>query len=478
MVNFNNFRSLKLIGGVAVAALLSLAILLPLARYLWPVNVSRAAHIPHSPPPRAQHLDENTLLIPPPVMKSLGIATEKVVVPQKPLQLPPLSGCLAVDNNRLVHVHSRFPGEVVALGTDSGYETDSASPEWTSRGRPVRFGDKVRKGQLLAVVWSKDLGEKKSDLVDALSKLKLDQQTLERVKGLATQGALPGRALREAERDVEADLVSVARLERTLRSWRLDDSEIAAIKKEAEQIISNARKQKSKAQEEWARVEIRAPQDGIILEKNVTVGDLVDTTTDLFKVADLTQLAVWAYVYEEDLPQLQKMDLPIRWTIHLPSHPEVKYQGTLERIGQLIDPNQHTALVSGLVDNSEGKLRVGQFISASIALPPSPNELVIPATALVEDGEESLVFVQPDPSKPEFVRCSVKVIRRYQDTVFLEKTPAARRPAHGSQPLQPGDIIVSKGGLLLRDALRQLPVTGAQAPAAGDADNSDAAQHN
>src|SRR5262249_17887412 len=157
--------------------------------------------------------------------------------------------------------------------------------------RPLRFGDGVRKGQLLAVVWSKDLGEKKSELVDAVSRLKLDQEILQQLKEGYSSGVTPERSLREQERNVESDLIALARAERTLRAWRLTDAEIEAIKAEAEAIRKDPNK-RGREDKDWARVEVRAPQDGTILEKNVTVGDIVDTAADLFKIADLNRLSV------------------------------------------------------------------------------------------------------------------------------------------------------------------------------------------
>ena len=52
---------------------------------------------------------------------------------------------------------------------------------------------------------------------------------------------------------------------------------------------------------------MRAPFAGVVLEKNITTGDIVDTNLDLFKVADLDRLGVMADVYEEDLPALESL---------------------------------------------------------------------------------------------------------------------------------------------------------------------------
>ena len=51
-------------------------------------------------------------------------------------------------------------------------------------------------------------------------------------------------------------------------------------------------------------------------------------------------------------------------------------------------------------------------MTVTVELPPRPDELELPAEAVVEDGRESVVFVQPDPAVSSFVRHAVKVLRR------------------------------------------------------------------
>src|SRR5262249_27838822 len=151
---------------------------------------------------------------------------------------------------------------------------------------------------------------------------------------------------------------------------------------------------------------------------NVNVGDLVDPSAELFKIGDLSRLVVWANVYDTDLPQLQELQKPqsqelqrpIPWRVQVPSRPGLSFGGNLEQIGAVIDPNQHTALVSGVVDNPGGVLRVGEFVTATVELPPPKGEVVVPAGAVVEDGNESIVFVQPQPPQPSFVRKHVRVV--------------------------------------------------------------------
>ena len=54
--------------------------------------------------------------------------------------------------------------------------------------QPIAFGQHVRKGQVLAVIWSQDLGEKKSELIDGLSQLHLDEESLQRLGDASRRG--------------------------------------------------------------------------------------------------------------------------------------------------------------------------------------------------------------------------------------------------------------------------------------------------
>ena len=247
-----------------------------------------------------------TLRLPAAVVTSLEVKTTKASAAPPPAPLR-LEGSLFLDPNRLTHVHTRFAGEVVEIGTVQGV-SDDPKDSGALVERQIRFNDEVHDGQLLAVVWSKDLGEKKSELVDCISRLILDQETQKRLQALYEKGAIPERSVREAERNTESDLIAVARAERTLSACRIGPAEIAELRAEAVRIHQQKGQMDKDQKNQWARVEVRASIDGVVVEKNVVVGAVVDTQLDLFKIADLTRLDVLAHAYEEDLPMLE--DLP------------------------------------------------------------------------------------------------------------------------------------------------------------------------
>jgi cobalt-zinc-cadmium efflux system membrane fusion protein len=397
----------------------------------------------HTTAPAPVRAGRDELIVPPELVRKMGLKTAVAAKPTEPVSLPAFQGVLALDNDCLSRVHSRFEGEIVEMGKS----TDGSDPA-------IRVGEHVQAGDLLAVIWSTELGKKKSELVEALSKLRSETELRDRLKKLYEAGAGSGRSYRDAEKDVETRTVEVAGIERTLRTWRLTDRDLDEIRDEAQ--ASGDRMHAAAPPANWARFEVRAPSDGVILEKNIVVGDLVDTTTDLFKIGRLDQLAVWVHVYEEDLPLLESLPKPIQWTISLPARPGETFTGTLDKIGAMIDPAQHTALVTGRVRNPGSTLRVGQFVTITVRRPPGENEIEVPSTAVIEDGHSSVVFVQSGDAEGHFHRQEVGVLRRLREQIFVDATTSGVRA---------GDLVVTSGALLLQNAMDQLPPGSAEAVA-------------
>src|SRR5262249_8519578 len=152
-------------------------------------------------------------------------------------------------------------------------------------------------------------GTKKSELVDAVCQLRLNEINYKNISDLYKQASASEIMVQRAQRDVEIDLNKINGIEQTLRTWRVSEEEIKEVREEADRIMRERRRGKEKKkkrepqkQKDWARVEVRAPFDGIVVEINIAPHDMVDTSTDMFKVANMDKLAVRANVFEEDLP--------------------------------------------------------------------------------------------------------------------------------------------------------------------------------
>ncbi len=365
-------------------------------------------------------------------LPGIGVTTATVRSSPRPQPLR-LPGTLFLDPGRLVHVHSRFAGEVVAMGQikDGGVN------------RPLRYGDRVTRGQLLATVWSKEIGEKKSELVDILSRLAINKALLEKLESL-TKGIVPERQILEARREAEADMIAATRVERTLRSWRLSEPEIDAVKREAELLQNGKGSVDPEVSRRWAETELRAAISGVIVEKNFNVGDIVEPNDDLIKLADLTRLQVVVNVYAEDLNEVRALPPDQRkWKLAVKSNSEDgAVEGTFDLIGSVIDPAQRTGVLIGWLDNTDGIYAVGQFLTATIELPAEPSLVSLPETALVEDGDQSSVFVMTGKEPASFTRRYVQVVRRTSGDVIVRSEGRFK----GSQePLKAGEIVAARG---------------------------------
>jgi len=275
------------------------------------------------------------------------------------------SGRLNLDPNRLIRVHARFGGQVLSIGQHEGDPGNAAS----QKTRPLQFGDAVKKGQVLAVVWSREVGEKKSELLHALTHAYLADRQLAETRATA-RGAEGEHRVSEAERLVKASAMAVERIERTLHSWKMSEDEIQQVRDEADRMqvansVGNPQLERS-----WSEVKVRAPFDGVVLERNIIVGEVVDNRLDLFKIGDVTTLGVTVDFYEEDLPALESLGPESRrWTIRLKSEPSMSgIAGSFDVIANVVDPHRHTISVIGTLDNSHGLLRAGQFVTAEVCL--------------------------------------------------------------------------------------------------------------
>jgi cobalt-zinc-cadmium efflux system membrane fusion protein len=446
------------------AVLVAFATVTGAVRVPWPRTSEEEPAITHKPAPLAVELVQgqpHTLSVPEEVRKALGIRknnTDLIAVAKKPTQSRPLvlPGSTALDPTRLMRIRARFApspssAEVVEIGQvpEDRAHTDQVETVF----REIRSGDRVKKGDLLAVFHSVDVGNKKNDLVDATYQLKLDEEILQRAEAKAE--AVPEVFLLNARRNVQGDINAIQRALSTLKTWGIPEADIQAVRDEAENVKKREGKHDKDKEALWARVEIRAPDDGVIIERNVSVHEIVvDNTTNLFQIAKVDRLSVFANAPEDDLPALEALPTEQRrWMVKTVGSDPIP--GFIDDIGYLIDPNQHTAVLKGHIDNKEGRLRAGQFISAAVELPAPPDVVEVPSDAVVDDGQQCIVFVQVDPEKHYYTMRRVQLTHRFDKTVFVRSKPfdklEQRTPEEAElgilpkEPLRVGERILQTG---------------------------------
>jgi cobalt-zinc-cadmium efflux system membrane fusion protein len=422
----------------------------------------------------------HTLEVPEDVRAALGIrkaGVDQIAIAHRPTWMRPLTmpGSTMLDPTRILRIRALFapsPSSPRVIEIGQIKEEPSITGSGQTMTRELRSGDRVTKGDLLAAFYSVDVGNKKNDLIDAILQYKLDTQILN--GATAKSESVPSVYLWQFVKNVSGDISLIDRAVNTLRTWGIAEEEIQAVRDEADKIkpedVRKRLKQHTKADfDRWARVEIKASDDGIILERNVSLHEaVVDNTTPLFQIAKLEpggfgpRLMVTANCPEDDLPKLDALPAnQRRWRVTTVGSAPI--DGFIDDISLLIDPLQHTAVVKGHLDNKEGRIRGTQFASATVELPPPKDVVEVPTNAVIDDGQQSIVFVQTDAEKQNYTMRRVELTNRFDKTVFVRSKPFAKgeelTPEEAElgmlpkQPLLPGDRILESGVGELKIAL-------------------------
>jgi len=134
---------------------------------------------------------------------------------------------------------------------------------------------------------------------------------------------------------------------------------------------------------------IRAPFDGVIIERNVKPGDYVETGNVLFELADLDKVWILADVYESDLPYVRPgMTASVEVDAYLHA-----WSGSVTSVYPVVDKRTRTVKARIEITNKDGLLKPGMFCSVDIHAGMDANTIKVPASALLGDTERHFVFV-------------------------------------------------------------------------------------
>ncbi len=186
------------------------------------------------------------------------------------------------------------------------------------------------------------------------------------------------------------------------------------------------------------QVVVRAPLSGKVLELSVVPGEFRnDTTVPLMTIADLSSVWVGSQVPETYIRFVQ---LGERVQISLVAFPGQTFEGRVSRIADTVDPQTRSVKVQAELANSKGELRPEMYgsIHHIEATKPTP---VVPAGAVIQSGERSLVFVETTPGR-------------------FEPRPVTLGPRDGDVirvlgGVSAGDSVVVDGAMLLQGMLKR-----------------------
>ena len=292
-------------------------------------------------------------------------------------------------------------------------------------------GAAVRSGEPLLVLESPELVTVQNDLAAArseLSKAKIGldaaRAAAERARNLHTQGAIATKDMQQAETELaraqdeqRRAQAALAAMEHRLALFGKKPEEIARLGDHVDRTIV-----------------IRAPIAGTIVERKVGLGQYLraDASDALFLIADLSTVWVLADVYESDLADM-RLNAPVE--VSVAAYPHLTLSARIAAINPTVDPASRTVRVRCLVQNTEGLLKPDMFATIKVRSLTPHTVPVVPASAVLSQGTETLVFVEEAPGR--FRQRQVQLGRAMQDAIVVQRG------------VQQGERIVTRGVLLL-----------------------------
>ncbi|MGH8069404.1 MAG: efflux RND transporter periplasmic adaptor subunit [Candidatus Entotheonellia bacterium] len=237
------------------------------------------------------------------------------------------------------------------------------------------LGDQVKAGEVMAVVESRELADFKSAYLTAKERLTLADTTFRREEDLWRKKIAAEQDYLEAKKVLAEARIELRAAEQKLYALGFSKTDLSQVPTQADTAFT--------------RYAITAPFDGTVIEKHITLGEVLKDDTAAYVIADLQSLWVHLSVYPSDLP-LVRTGQPV--TIAA-GHGIPDARGQISYVGPLIGESR-TALARVVLPNSEGHWRPGLFVTGEILVENIEVPLLIPKTALQTIEERPSVFVE------------------------------------------------------------------------------------
>lgn len=370
------------------------------------------AQKPPTPTVTVPSSDPGTLELPEGSPTLAHLETERVALRPIRTVLKAQAGKILANENRLAHLSARVPGRIVDVYAN--------------------LGDRVKEGDRLLLLDSPAFGEAQLEYRKARNVVGVSEKALERAQALLDRGAIGAGEHQRREADYENARADLYEAEEKLHLLGMTEREIRRL---AAKTLPHA---------EVAQVALRAPFLGDVIERNATIGEVVDSNKMLFTVADLS--TVWV---RADFPEQQAGRLKTGLTIELrvSAYPDMTFRGSITYVGAVIDPATRTVMARADVSNPDGRLRPEMFAEITL-LTEEQSVLSVPRGAIQQVGSRTVAFIARGPRRFE----SREVTLGPSSSEYIQVVTG----------LTSGDEVVTEGSYALKSELlrEQMPTGG------------------
>jgi len=278
------------------------------------------------------------------------------------------------------------------------------------------LGQEVRKGEQLATLNSTELGLAQSAYLKTGAQVSLRQLAVARAKRLLASDVIAAAELQEREGLLNEADVDLRTATDQLRAFGMSDSDLARLSRE---------------KKIHSLLPITASIEGTIVERNVTVGQVVQPSDALFTVADLSHVWVVAEIPEQQASWAHKGDDALFTIATLPGE---ELPGRLTDVGDIVNPQTRTVTVRMALPNPQ-RIFKPNMLATLVIRKQGVQDLVLPDSAVLRVDDKDHVFVETAPN--EFTLRPVQLGIRYDNM---------RRVLGG---LKQGDKVVVEGAFHL-----------------------------
>jgi cobalt-zinc-cadmium efflux system membrane fusion protein len=251
------------------------------------------------------------------------------------------------------------------------------------RGRVVEVyvdvGQEVKKGAPLALLNSSELSLAQSAYLKTNAKLIEAKRAYERVRDLNKEGAVSMAEVQRWEAEMLSHRSEANEARNRLALLGMHKDEIARLDRDHK--ISSS-------------FPIQAPFSGRVIQRNITRGEVVETSEKLFTLADLSAVWVIANIPEKDVRFIKAIH---QVDIHLAAYPHDVFHGSITYVGDVLDPATRTMKLRVTVPNPDGRLKPEMYATVRVHADPDPHALAIPTAAVQREKNVPMVFVQTEP---------------------------------------------------------------------------------
>lgn len=314
---------------------------------------------------QAKATDPNSIILKPEMMQRIKIGKPEIIDVADKIKVP---SQIEIDEHKLVRVGANVTGRIVEVS--------------------AKLGDEVKTGTVLARIAGPELTQAQLAYLRANSVMQLAKRAAARAQQLFAADVIGAAELQRRESELQVSRAEYSAAKDQLRLLGVDEKALDDLLKRGQILPS---------------VPITVSMPGTVVERNVSIGEVVQPADKLFTVADLS--IVWA---TGNVPEhiarhvMQGQHVEIK----VPALGDINFDGVIIFVADTVNPLTRTVMVRTEVENPKRKLKPAMLAKMHITENPHKS-LVVPESAVVRDSNIDYVFV--DQGDNRFLRVPVEL---------------------------------------------------------------------